>query len=386
MSDTIRVILHQPVLPKYRLPVFRELASRPGIQLEVLYGVDPDLAPNADKIEGFPHRFTPCFRWPKPIVYWQREHLRTLKRTTTDVVIIPWNTRYLSLLPALLTARSRGIGTVLWGHGYSKRESPIRSWLRRRPVRLADAVLFYSRSIRDRFAEGEPDATKLFVAPNALDQSQIQAARTAWLADPARLAQFKQDKGLVGEENVIFVSRLEHANRVDLLVEAAAHLVKNGRPNFRVIVVGAGPELDALKALAAERGVAERVHFAGAVYGEQEIAPYFLSAQIFCYPRNIGLSLLHAFGYGIPLVTTDSRESQNPEIDAFEPGINGLTYRDQDPADLAKTLAAMLDDRARLKSMSDHAHATATGRFSLPSMVDGMEAAIRHAHAHRARA
>ena len=193
------------------------------------------------------------------------------------------------------------------------------------------------------------------------------------------LAQFQREKGIDGEDNIIFVSRLEWANRVDLLVRATALLAKGDRPTVKTIIVGAGAELESLKRLATELGVSDHVRFTGAVYGEQDIAPYWMSAKVFCYPRNIGLSLIHAFGYALPVVTTDSRESQNPEIDAFEPGENGMTYRDLDVEDLARVLNGMLADRDRTGAMSRRAHQTVLGKFSLQSMVDGMEAAIHHA-------
>ncbi len=377
MTDPIRVIIHQPALPKYRVPVFRELAGRQGLRISVWYGDEPGL-PSVTP-DGFDGRPVHCKRWERPTLYWVPDHLRSVDRRVADVIVLPWNTRFLSLLPTLMIARSRGIGTVLWGHGYSKKESTFRAWIRRRPVRLANAAMFYSRSVRDRFAEGEPDQAKLFVAPNALDQTPIQAARDSWLNRPELLAQFQREKGIDGEDNIIFVSRLEWANRVDLLVRATALLAKGDRPTVKTIIVGAGAELESLKRLATELGVSDHVRFTGAVYGEQDIAPYWMSAKVFCYPRNIGLSLIHAFGYALPVVTTDSRESQNPEIDAFEPGENGMTYRDLDVEDLARVLNGMLADRDRTGAMSRRAHQTVLGKFSLQSMVDGMEAAIHHA-------
>jgi len=383
LTPPIRVIVHQPALPKYRVPVFRELASRPGIQMSLWYSEEPGL-PNVAP-DGFDGRPIKVRRIKDGTFIWSPEQLRSATRAVADVLVLPWNTRYLSLVPTLMLARARGIGTVIWGHGYSKKESALRSFARRRPVRLADAAMFYSRSVRDRFAEGEPDTSKLFVAPNALDQGPIQAARESWLSRPELLAQFQKDKGIDGEDNIIFVSRLEWANRVDLLVKATAVLAKGERPSVKTIVVGAGPELENLRRLAADLGILDNMRFTGAVYGEQDIAPYWLSAKCFCYPRNIGLSLIHAFGYALPVVTTDSRESQNPEIDAFEPGQNGLTYRDQDVDDLARVLNQMLGDREATGAMSRRAHETVLGKFSLSSMVDGMEAAIRHAAKAHAR-
>src|SRR5262249_47057887 len=54
-SKPIRFCLVQPAQPKYRIPVFRDLASRPGIDLRVIYAEEPGL-PNAEA-EGYSAEF-----------------------------------------------------------------------------------------------------------------------------------------------------------------------------------------------------------------------------------------------------------------------------------------------------------------------------------------
>ena len=150
-------------------------------------------------------------------------------------------------------------------------------------------------------------------------------------------------------------------------------------PSVRVVVVGKGGRsyVDELKELAKREGVDEALVFTGPIYDEASLAPYFLSSAAFVYPANIGLSLLHAFGYGLPVVTSDRRDTQNPEIVALEHEVNGLTYRHGDPGALADTLARLLSDDDFRRSLAQAAHETATRRFNLKAMVDGMEAAIR---------
>ena len=99
----------------------------------------------------------------------------------------------------------------------------------------------------------------------------------------------------------------------------------------------------------------------------------------FCYPANIGLSILHGMGYGLPVVTSDKVESQNPEIEALRDGENGFLYRDGDIDDLTAKLEVLLTDSATQNRMSAAAHATATERFSLANMVDGYVDAVRFA-------
>ncbi len=379
--STIRVVIQQPSLARYRVPVYRELAHRPGIDLHVLYGQTPDI-PNVEP-DGFKATLVPFTRFglPTHVALWHRAQYSHASRDLADVLILSWSSRYLSLVPALLRARRAGVGTVLWGHGYSKDEKGWRADTRRRIADLGTCLLFYNHTVAESYIRsGASSPERVFVALNSLDQTPIRAARDAWLADPARLRAFQAEHGLEGAQTVLYVSRFHPANRVDLLVRAAAALAPRF-PRLRVVLVGKGPGEQETRALAESLGVADRVRFLGAIYDEHALAPWFLSSQVFCYPANIGLSILHAFGYGLPVITSDRREQQNPEIESLRHNENGLTYADGSAEALTEAIAAILSDPDLQARLSAGAVATVEERFSLPRMVDGMVEAIRYAAA-----
>lgn len=375
-ASAVRVVYQQPACPAYRVPVYDELASRPGIGLTVVFATDPDLKNAAEgRAWARPeqHRVLAGGR-----LFWHSAQIRYATRSRADVLVMTWNTRYLSLVPGLLRARLSGVRTILWGHGYSKDEGTLRRWARRTVARLATAVQVYSHGAAADLVRQGLDPRRVHVALNALDQRPMREAAAAWRADPARLDAFRREKGLGDGPVVLFVSRLMADNRIDVLLRAVSRLA--GRfPSMRCVIVGGGPDEQRLRGVAAELGVEGRVVFTGAIYGEMELAPYFLCASVFCYPVNIGLSLLHAFGYGVPVVTSDSVESQNPEIEALADGENGLLYRDGSMESLVETLARVMGDDALRRRLGEGALRTVTQRFTLSNMVDGMVGAIAYA-------
>jgi glycosyltransferase involved in cell wall biosynthesis len=300
-----------------------------------------------------------------------------------DVLVLSWNLYYLSLVPALLKARREGVGTVLWGHGYTKVDTWYRRWPRERVTGLADAVLFYDHTHANAFIAGGSDPAKVFVAQNALDESPIVAARDSWLARPEDVAAFQRENAIAGRDVVLFISRLTEKARVDLLIDAVPSLLKR-RPNALVVFIGGG-DAERWKRRAEALAVSNAVRFVGPVYEEIKLAPWFISSGLFCYPSGVGLSIIHAFHYGLPIVTDDSFALHNPEIEAMHPGENGLLYRYNDAADLAEKLATLLADKQRRQQMSAAALATARDQFNLSTMVDGFEAAIRYAYAEAQR-
>ncbi|MEM6799154.1 MAG: glycosyltransferase family 4 protein [Planctomycetota bacterium] len=379
----LRVTFVQPALPKYRVPVFRELAGRPGIDFRLYYGKDRGIT-NVEP-DGFRGEYRKMHQWGpgRQDVRWQQAQLTAAGDPEVDVLCLSWGTRYLSLPLAMRRARRRGLPVILWGHGYSKAESRLKRMLRDQIGGLATALLFYDEATAQRAVDDGFRPEQVFAAPNAIDQTTIGAARDAWLADDPRLAKFREANHLGGKRLLLYISRMTPENRLDLLVEAVAKLAPN-RPELLVALVGNGAaEKAKLEALAEERGVADRLRFLGAIYDEEQLAPWCLASDLFVYPANIGLSLLHAFGYGLPVITSSNLAAQNPEIVALEDGKNGLLYEADSAAALAESIDRLLADDTLRAQMGAAARQTVEQRFNVPTMVDGMVSAIEYCHAQR---
>jgi glycosyltransferase involved in cell wall biosynthesis len=371
----VKVALFQPALPHYRLPVFSALSRRAGIDLKVYYGQVPGLGNS--RAADFNAQETRQFRlrvFGEDLVF-DPAWLAEAWSGGAQVLLLPWDLHHVFLVPALLLARLRGKGTVLWGHGYSKTPRPWRRILRDAVGHLADSLLFYNHAAAERLTAQGWDERRVFVAPNTQDQTEIQAARRHWLRRPRKMLAFRVKQGLSPRSTVLYCSRLEKSNRVDLLIRAHAQLAGN-LPRTRLVIIGQGPDLGRLQALVADLEVQPSVLFLGGVYGQQELAPWFLSASVFCYPCNIGLSILHAFGYGLPVVTSDDLAAHNPEVEALRDQKNGLLYRDQDVFDLAEKLERFFDDSRFRRKLSLEARKTALAGYPLSKMVQGLKASL----------
>jgi glycosyltransferase involved in cell wall biosynthesis len=66
---------------------------------------------------------------------------------------------------------------------------------------------------------------------------------------------------------------------------------------------------------------------------------------------------------------------------ALENGVNGLTYCHDNLNSMVDALRTVLKDPSLATAMSTAARRTVEERFTISRMVDGMEAAIRYAHA-----
>lgn len=369
----MRVRVVQPVIPRYREPFFRMLAARPGIELEVW----ADLAgqgslANAPDSGAYRRVHAPCRNWG-PFV-WQPSLMRAVDGGA-DVVVTHWNARYVHLLPAIRKAHRRGVGIALWGHGIGKRESAWKRSLRERCGRAADAVILYTPGVAAELLASGFDPKRVFVAPNSLDLGPIDRAAAAWT--DARVRESLAATGLRPGRVIVFISRLEPDKRVDLLI-AAFREIAGRHPDLGLVILGDGPERPALEELARASGLVDRIRFEGAVHDEDRIAPWMRAALCMAYPGPIGLSLLHAFAYGVPVITHADRQGHGPEIEALVEGTNGMLVRRDDPKAMASAIESLATDAALRDRWAAGAVATLRGPagWNLEAMVDGFSRAI----------
>lgn len=376
-ATPLRVCIIQPVIPAYRTPLFNALGDCDTIDLTVWAGLSSPGAPHTDdpsRFRSFSFHKAPTRRLGP---FLSQPAQLSVRRGAFDVVVFSWNARYVELVPALILSRQACQGTVVWGHGVSPRGTRLHKAIRDRISSLADAILTYSTDVAAAIQERSSTPESVFAAPNAIDQSNIEAAKRWWASRPDELKRFQRERGLLQSKVFVFLSRLLPRKNATFLLQAFAQLVAEGR-DVRLAVIGDGPERPQLELAARRFRVSERVLFAGAIYDEVEIAPWCLSAVACVVPSSIGLSLLHAFGYGLPVVA--SADGSGPELQALQDGENGIVIPPKDTRALASALRSLLDDAAQRTRLSRSAAATVlAGDFTLPVMVDGLRRVIEFA-------
>jgi glycosyltransferase involved in cell wall biosynthesis len=124
---------------------------------------------------------------------------------------------------------------------------------------------------------------------------------------------------------------------LDLLLSAFAS-VAGTRPKLTLDLIGEGPLTPALRRLAAELGVAERVRFSGTAT-PTEIADRLRSSDIFVLSslsENMPLAVLEALSCGLPVAATDV--GGVPEA----VGDDGVLAPSGDAAELARAIEAVV--------------------------------------------
>ena len=165
------------------------------------------------------------------------------------------------------------------------------------------------------------------------------------LYHPPRLAD-RIRSGPFGEY-ILSVGRLETVKRVDLGIRAIAAT----RATTRLIVAGTGTQDEALRRLAADLGVADRVEFAGAVDDDRLIRLYAGALGVLYAPfdEDFGYVTLESFLAHKPVIT--ARDSGGT-LEFVEDGVNGCVC-EPEPGAIAGAFSRLADDVRLAKSMGD---------------------------------
>jgi glycosyltransferase involved in cell wall biosynthesis len=148
---------------------------------------------------------------------------------------------------------------------------------------------------------------------------------------------------------ILSVGRAVPVKGQALLVEAVADLKRRG-VEARLTIVGDGPALGDLRALAAALAVADSVSFEGAV-GQEQILGYYERADVFALPsfaEGIPVVLMEAMATGLPVVSTTI--AGIPEL--VDDGASGFLVTpgrvDELAGALERVLAAGAEERAEM--------------------------------------
>ncbi len=187
-----------------------------------------------------------------------------------------------------------------------------KAWLVRRAMRYMRRKDLESNAGVDRFIANSRNVAERV--------SRFYGREADVLLPPVDMGRFALYEG--PREGYLVVSRLVPYKRVDRIVEAFRKL-----PDRKLTVVGDGPELGRLKALAPEN-----VKFMGHVPGDEVVALMQRSRAVICAAdEDLGLVPLEAQACGTPCVAL----GRGGYLETVEEGRSGVLFSTNMPADIA---------------------------------------------------
>ena len=287
------------------------------------------------------------------------------------LLIIAQENRLLSNYPFLLRRRPAQ-RLAFWGHGanlQAGRTQGLSERFKRWTTNRVDWWFAYSDASFELVARAGFPPERITVLNNAVDTAQLQQLRGAI---PCAQTRALRDALGFGESPVgIYLGSLYADKRLEFLIEAA-QAVRHSIPQFRLMLMGDGPERSKVLAWI---GRHDWIRWVGAQTGSQKVA-HLLTGQVMLNPGAVGLVLLDSFALGLPLVTTHCG-IHGPEIAYLQNGCNGVMTENSTAA-YARAVVQLLTDAAQRARLRDTCLASAA-KYSIDDMTQRYVAGMRSA-------
>jgi glycosyltransferase involved in cell wall biosynthesis len=274
------------------------------------------------------------------------------------------HSKHVNAQAALVAGRRLGLPVVYEVRGFledtwrsrgGRAASDFYRWSRStetRCMKLADAVVTLSESMREDIVRRDIDPGSVHVVGNCVPDDHLSA--------PVDRDGVREGLG-IGPDDVVVgtVSTLNDYEGIDVLVEAGGIL---DDPRLAVLVVGDGPARDRLSARAAEltrAGCRTRFVLTGRVPHARS-RDYHAALDVFCLPRLstpvtdlvAPLKPVEAMGLGIPVVGSDL-----PPVRELLQEERGVILPPADPEALARAVESLVDDAPRRKEIGEQGRA-----------------------------
>jgi PEP-CTERM/exosortase A-associated glycosyltransferase len=299
----------------------------------------------------------------------------------------------LTALPALLTAKTRGVPIVyeiraLWedaavDHGSTSADSPryrVSRMLETFALRRVDHVTVICTGLRNEMATRGLSSADVTVIPNAVDVERFEFAPDP---DP----EVRGELELGDAPTIGFAGSFYGYEGLDYLLETVK-LLRSRSMDVRAVLLGGGPEDERLRRRSNELGLDGSVRFLGRV-DNARVRRYYGAIDVLVYPRRktrltdmvTPLKPLEAMAAGKLVLASDVGGHRELVRD----GDTGTLFRADDVLALADAVSRLFADKAAWSAMRDRGRRYVTVERTWARSVAEYRGAYRSALRRRGR-
>lgn len=366
-----RVLIVQPYVPTYRVPLFEQLHAKLdeiGIELQIA----------APEVRGDQMR-----RGDASTVAFSREirsrgvrvgsislrwkHIQRLVGTA-DLVVTELAS---GALDNYVTAVRPGVRFATWGHGYAatSHPNPVDSALENWQLRRSQHFFAYTDKGRIAALDAGLAPHRITVLRNTVDTRQLSEALQRVSSES--IEEFRSRHELGDRRWTCFIGGLDASKRLEFLL-AAGDEIFSALPEFGLIVAGSGAQEDLIRRAADERPWLAYVGRAG----PDDMAAIASLAELLLVPGRVGLVAVDSFVLGLPIVTT-RWPYHAPEFDYLIDDHNARLADDR-VGSFSLVVQSLLQDESAVERLRSNCLAEAE-QYHMPSLVARFSSGIQSA-------
>lgn len=377
------ILIFQRILPSYRIPVFKYLAKKIGIYICYSKHKSGSSLKSEDIDDDIHFIKIPCIYIGKTETSVMQNPIHAIHNYKPSIIISEGAITYLTLWILIFLRFFFSYKLIIWSHGirfnemdipFNNMRSKIQLWI----FNKADAIILYSdgraKIVKDHIKLPE----KVFVARNTLNTEYLKSIY--YNLNSKGREKIRYELGFSKTFNLIFIGRLLSGKGLMDLVKAFRILSKE--LDLALHIIGDGPEKSKLKD---EVTGLSNIFFHGAVFDQVHAGKLLFSSDLMVMPGYVGLSVVHAFAFGCPVITYLDVEKRipihSPEVEYIKDQENGL-FCLPNPEKLAESIYKLFKNPTKLKLFSMNALKTAYNDASILKMEEGFRGAISYVKSH----
>ena len=238
---------------------------------------------------------------------------------------------YLFYLGSLIKTKILGIPLIFYGHGIDKQKDQwLRNILYNLMYFLFDGIILYTPGEKSKI--WKRFHYKITCANNTLDINDMGIQESREL--------IKARYHIKSQKVILTTGRLQSRKRIEILSDIFIRNYKNS-PDVTWILVGPDLSDNVCKAI---KGISN-IHYLGPVYDRKKMAEIFSISDLYCMPGALGLGIVEAFYWGLPVLTM--AVNHGPEAYYLRSDHNSLIARDKNELELM-IHDILFDDEKRL--------------------------------------
>ena len=366
---------------RYRFDVLNKLAENCNCKVEIL------TTGNAKShLEGsngvkyikffslFPHKLKLSL-FPGALFY--------LYNNRPDALLAISNISQWTELFALVLCKLLRIRFVWWTHGYPYNQSAnytlmekIKQRIRTYSLHFGDAIIVFSKHGKEYLVEQNIRKNKIFIANNTLDTNKLYNAKKSVLSKYTEKIICKELDVPKNSYIILFIGRLKKTKRLENAI-GAINILQDKYTNILFVIIGGGEELERYKDYK-NSSHNPHIRFVGEVFDEEQIAKWCHISKLFLHPGAIGLSIVHAMIFGLPVITEEGigNYGHGPEIQYLRNGYNGFMVPPNNVKKMAEIIEQLLINEKKREELSKNAESVIKEEATIESMVFSMAEAL----------
>lgn len=304
--------------------------------------------------------------------YWQKGAI-SLSFKPYKYYILTGEPYCLSTWIILLLNRIMRKKSIVWTHGWYGNESSLKKTVKKLFFGLSNTILLYGDYAKKIMVQEGFKADKLIPVYNSLDyNNQIQ------LREKLKKTTIYKDYFSNQNPVLLYIGRIQNRKKVNLLIEALNYLRLNNS-QCNLVLIGKQTEGTDIKELVEKYDLDKFVWRYGSCFDEATIGELIYNADLCVVPGDIGLTVMHSFVYGTPVITHNNFQNHGPEFEAIKANETGDFFTEDSLVDLCSKIQKwIIIDNEKREEIRNKCHQVIEDKYNPKKQIEILKKVLQN--------